>query len=86
MKNNTGDIRLSVFDALAQNNSISRTTSDSYYQDTRTLVLQRYYMLTFTYTLRAFNMPAGAERGQGNGMGGPDSPQRRERMREMMMR
>jgi hypothetical protein len=86
LKNNSGDIRLSVFDALLQNNSISRTTTDSYIQDTRTLVLQRYFMLTFTYTLRAFNMPAGAERSGQQGPGGPDSPQRRERMREMMMR
>ncbi|WP_019987647.1 TonB-dependent receptor [Rudanella lutea] len=53
-KNQNGEIRLSVFDLLNQNNSISRTFSETYLEDTRSLVLNRYFMLTFTYNLRQF--------------------------------
>jgi len=49
-----GEIKLSVFDLLGQNQSIQRTVSEIYSQDMRTNVLQRYFMLTFTYNLRFF--------------------------------
>lgn len=52
LRGNAGEIKLAVFDALDQNTSINRTTTDAYFQDVRNLVLNRYYMLTFTYTLR----------------------------------
>lgn len=59
-----GEIKLYVFDALGQNNSIQRTVSEIYTQDVQTNVLQRYFMLTFTYNLRFFkggaNMKDGA--------------------------
>jgi len=48
------DIRLSVFDLLNQNQSVSRTVTSNTIQDTRTNVLTRYAMLTFTYNLRRF--------------------------------
>ncbi|MDI3318480.1 TonB-dependent receptor [Pinibacter soli] len=54
LKDNRGDLRLSVYDILKQNQSITRTVDPSYYQDVKTNVLQRYFMLTFTYTLRNF--------------------------------
>ena len=54
LKDNRGDLRLSVYDILKQNQSIARTVDPSYYQDVKTNVLQRYFMLTFTYTLRNF--------------------------------
>ncbi|MEZ0486568.1 TonB-dependent receptor domain-containing protein [Fibrella aquatica] len=53
-KSQNGELRLSVFDLLNQNNSISRTFSETYLEDSRSLVLNRYFMLTFTYTLRQF--------------------------------
>ncbi len=53
-KNQNGELKLSVFDLLNQNNSISRTFSETYLEDSRSLVLNRYFMLTFTYNLRQF--------------------------------
>ena len=53
-KNKRGEIQLSVFDLLKQNNSISRNVSETYIEDIRTAVLQRYIMLSFTYQLRNF--------------------------------
>lgn len=57
LKNNAGEIRLTVFDILNQNNSITRTVTDLFIEDNRTLVLSRYAMLTFTYNLRKFKAP-----------------------------
>ena len=54
LENNAGEIRLSVYDILGQNNSISRNVTEIYLEDLRTQVLQRYFMLTFTYNLRKF--------------------------------
>ncbi len=54
LKNNAGELRLSVFDLLGQNKSISRTVSNTYIEDVRTQMLTRYFMLTFSYTLRSF--------------------------------
>jgi hypothetical protein len=45
---------LSVYDLLNQNNAISRTNTDSYIQDSQTNVLNRYYMLTFTYNFKKY--------------------------------
>lgn len=53
-KKQMGEIRLSVFDLLKQNRSISRNVSASYIQDVNNRVLQQYFMLTFTYKLRTF--------------------------------
>lgn len=53
-KNQQGEVKLSVFDLLKQNNSIARTITETYTQDLKTNVLQRYFMLTFTYNLRFF--------------------------------
>ncbi len=52
---NSGEIRFLVNDLLNQNTNIQRTTADSYYQDTKSNVLGRYYLLSFTYNIRAFN-------------------------------
>ncbi len=54
LKGNAGEFSLSVFDLLNQNNSINRLVTQTFVEDTRTQVLNRYFMLTFTYTLRAF--------------------------------
>ena len=53
-KKKDGELKLSVFDLLNQNKSITRTVEQNYVQDTRTQVLTRYVMLTFTYNLRKF--------------------------------
>ena len=53
-KNKAGEIRLSVFDLLNQNTSVSRTISNNTITDTRSNTLTRYGLLTFTYNLRNF--------------------------------
>lgn len=53
-KNNSGELSLSVFDLLNQNQSITRNVTEAYVQDIQTLVLRQYFMLTFTWNIRAF--------------------------------
>lgn len=59
LKNKSGELRATVFDLLKQNTNISRTITETYTEDVRSNNLQRYFMLTFTYTLRAFKAPEG---------------------------
>ena len=54
LKDKQAELRLSVYDLLNQNNAISRTNTDSYIQDSQTNVLNRYYMLTFTYNFKKY--------------------------------
>ena len=54
LKDRKGDLKLSVFDLLEQNVSITRDITESYIEDVRNRVLTRYFMLTFTYNLRNF--------------------------------
>ena len=54
LKDRSLELKVSVFDMLGQNTSISRTVSDTYIEDDRTSVLTRYYMLTLTYNLKKF--------------------------------
>jgi len=67
LKNNAGELKLSVFDLLKQNQSISRTVSGTDIIDTQTKVLQQYFMLTFTYSLKNFG--TAATRGGNNNPG-----------------
>jgi hypothetical protein len=54
LKNNLGELELSVFDLLGQNQSFTQTVSAQYLEERKTTVLQRYLMLTFTYQIRNF--------------------------------
>ncbi|HYM95597.1 MAG TPA: outer membrane beta-barrel protein [Chitinophagaceae bacterium] len=54
LKNKEAELKLSGFDLLKQNQSLVRTVSENYIQDTQTKVLQQYFMLTFTYSLKNF--------------------------------
>jgi Outer membrane protein beta-barrel family/Carboxypeptidase regulatory-like domain len=54
LKGQKGEIRLSVFDLLDQNQSISRNVTETYFEDVTTKVLKQYFMLTFTYNLKNF--------------------------------
>lgn len=54
LKNRQAEIRLTVYDILNQNNSVSRTNTDSYIQDSQTNVLNRYYLITFTYNFKKY--------------------------------
>ena len=53
-KNKRGELKLSVFDILKQNRSISRNVADNYIEDVQNTVLQRFFMLTFTWNLNKF--------------------------------
>lgn len=54
LRNQNGELKLSVFDLLNQNTSVGRSISETYVEDNRSLVLRQYFMLTFTYNLRQF--------------------------------
>ncbi len=74
LKNNAGELKLTVFDILKQNNSISRTVSETNIQDISSRVITQYAMLTFTYTLRNFGsaqapQPTPQRRGDWDGRG-----------------
>jgi hypothetical protein len=53
-KKKDGEVRLTVFDLLHQNTSVSKSASLNQIVDTRTTTLQQYVMLTFTYNLNNF--------------------------------
>ncbi|WP_299821728.1 outer membrane beta-barrel protein [uncultured Pontibacter sp.] len=69
-KNQQGEISLSVNDLLKQNLSIQRTVAADYVQDVQSTVLQRYFMVTFSYNLRKFksggNQPDPEQNQRGN--------------------
>jgi Outer membrane protein beta-barrel family/Carboxypeptidase regulatory-like domain len=56
LKNQAGELKLSVFDLLKQNQSIVRTVTETYVEDVQNQVLQQYVMLTFTYKLKNFGV------------------------------
>jgi hypothetical protein len=71
-----GEIKVYAFDLLGQNRSIQRNVTDAYYEDVQTTILQRYFMLMFTYNIRSGNVvaPQPGEGGgrEGRGFGRPD--------------
>jgi hypothetical protein len=85
-KNKAGEIKLSGYDILDQNKSLSRSVTDTYIEDSDTQVLRQYFMLSFTYNLRKFTgkMPTMDDRGHDRmdgrfdgrpgGHGGPGGP------------
>jgi hypothetical protein len=79
-KKKNGELRLSIFDLLNQNASVNKSVTSNQESYTRTNVLTRYAMLTFTYNLNNFaeskqnRMPGmfspGERRGEGRFNGG----------------
>ena len=72
-----GEIKVYAFDMLGQNRSIQRNVTSTYYEDVSTNILQRYFMLVFTYNIRSGNVVAptrgeGEGRGEGRGFGRPE--------------
>lgn len=54
LKSKALEARVSVSDLLNQNKSLTRNITESYIEDARSNVLQRYFMFTLTYNLRSF--------------------------------
>lgn len=54
LKNKQAELRLSVFDIMKQNNSITRNTTETYYEDVQSNVLKQYFLLTFTYNIKYY--------------------------------
>ncbi|MBN1446918.1 MAG: TonB-dependent receptor [Bacteroidetes bacterium] len=52
LPNDLAELRLTLYDVLKQNNSITRSVTDTYIEDTRTNLLQRFVLLTFTWNIR----------------------------------
>lgn len=58
LKNDKAEIGIEAFDILNQNQSLTRITTDTYYEDVYTNALQRYFMLTFRYNFGKYNLSA----------------------------
>ncbi len=70
-KGQKGELKLSVFDLLKQNQSITRNITGTYREDVLTNVLQQYFLLTFSYNLKNFGTGATAAKGNGGANGAP---------------
>ncbi len=57
-KKKEGELKFYVFDLLNQNQSLTRNITGNTIQDVSTVVLKRYFMISFTYNLRSFGAPA----------------------------
>jgi len=55
-KNKLGEISISAFDILEQNNAIQRNITEIYIEDVQTQALTRFVMLNFTYNFRNFKV------------------------------
>ncbi len=53
-KNKSCEIRLTIFDLMKANKNIVRNVEVNYVEDVRANVLNRYFLLSFTYQLRKF--------------------------------
>lgn len=60
-----GELRFSVRDILNQNNNIDRNIGENYISDSRTVILQRYFLLSFTFNFNRFG-PKGSHNNSAN--------------------
>lgn len=61
LKNKRAELKFSVYDLLNKNIGVNRSANQNYLEDTRYNVLQRYFLLSFTFSLnKAGNTAQGA--------------------------
>jgi hypothetical protein len=72
LKKKEAEIKITVLDLLNQNKSITRTIGENYFEDNRTNVIRRYFLVSFIYNLRR--------------MAGRNQPQLPQNMQKMMER
>ena len=68
-KNKAGELKLSVFDLLKQNQSITRTVDEKGIRDSQSDVLQQYFMLTYSYNLKNFGVAKPANKNSDDNQG-----------------
>lgn len=66
LKYNRGELKLSVFDLLNENQAIVRNTNSNYIEDQNNRVLRRFFLLGFTYSLNKMSANANGPGGRGN--------------------
>jgi hypothetical protein len=59
MKNKRGEIKLSAYDLLNKNTGITRSSNLGYIIDEKYNVLQRYFLISFTYSLNKSGLKTG---------------------------
>lgn len=65
LKYNRGELKLSVYDLLNENQAIVRNTNSNYIEDQNNRVLKRFFLLGFTYSLNKMSANASGP-GRGN--------------------
>lgn len=55
LKDERGEVSIRVYDLFRQNNNVNRDITELYIQDSERTVLQRYFLVSFTYNLRHFS-------------------------------
>ena len=51
MRYNRGELKMTAFDLQNQNIGMSRTSNSNYIEDRKVVTLQRYFLLSFTFSL-----------------------------------
>jgi hypothetical protein len=60
---NVVEIKFTIYDILKQNNGINRIIGENYYEDVRSNVVPRFFMVTGSYNLNRFGGNKQAKKG-----------------------